>query len=223
MKITKHMQSCFLIETNGVKVLLDPGHYVFEEEGLLPREFDNVNVLVFTHEHGDHFDWENVKEIVKNNKPVVFGTTAVIETIQEKFPNIDLKILGDKTINKVLGLQIEGHISKHGPLPNGNPAPNVSGVVIDDSETRFYSPGDSVLLNPAANADIIAVPFCGQVVMDIKTAKAELLKLKPRIAIPIHYDSPKYPVDVNDFVGAMENAGIEVKVLKNGENLDWSK
>jgi L-ascorbate metabolism protein UlaG (beta-lactamase superfamily) len=221
MKITKHMQSCFLLETNGQKILIDPGTYVFNEEGKTANDFSNINLIIVTHEHSDHFDWENVQKLIEKDNPIFLSTEPVVNQVKEKYPSLDCRVISKGISYQFENLKIEGSESKHGPLPTGKPAPIVSGVVIDDGQTRFYTPGDSTVLDKTAQADIIATPICGQVVMNIDQAKNELLDLKPKLAIPMHYDSPKYPVDVNGFASAMQETGIEVKILQNDESLDF--
>ena len=214
MKITKHAQSCFLIETASSKVLVDPGSYVFNEEGIPAEYFQSVDAIVITHEHSDHFDLESVAKIIQNNSPKVFSTSRVLEAIKAK--------LGERSEKELpQDLKIEQYSSKHGmaPAPDFVP-PEVIGYVISDGKTSFYTPGDSTYLDPNAKADVIGVPICGQVVMDIATAKSEVLKLKPKIVIPMHYDNSKYPVNVNDFVSAMNGTGIEVRALKWGEEIE---
>lgn len=56
--------------------------------------------------------------------------------------------------------------------------------------------------------------------MNIEQAKEEVLKLKPEIVIPIHYDNPVFPVNVADFEKTMQGTGIEVKTLSWGESIE---
>lgn len=212
MKITKHAQSCFLIETMSARILIDPGEYVFGKEGLKADDFQDIDVVLITHEHYDHLDMENLKIIIKNNHPQIFSTHKVLEMISSEIPGRYEEEIPES-------IKIEKYASKHGPLPNGNEPPPVTGFVIDDGETRFYTPGDTIFLNEKAKADIIAVPICGKVVMDIKKAKEELLKAKPKLAIPIHYDNPMFPVKIDDFAKEMEGTGILVKILNYGDTI----
>lgn len=220
MKITKHAQSCFLIEANGQRILVDPGSFVFNEEGLKPDDFQNIDIIAITHEHFDHFDIENIGIIIEQNDPKIIGVIPVIQSIIEKYPDADAKPLLDGQEFNFEGIKIKGFHSKHGPLPTGRPAPEVMGMVVDDSKTSFYAPGDSLYLNRQAKADIIAVPICGEVVMDIEEAKKELMEMRPKLAIPIHYDNPRFPVKVEDFVRAMGGSNLEVRVLGWGESVE---
>ena len=225
MKITKHAQSCFLIESDrGSRILIDPGEYVFGlKETLTPDDFKNVDILIITHEHSDHFDIPNIKKIVEAKKSIqIFSTEALVEEIGRE---IGAKSEALEKVDKRGGLgsgkdiTLTGVPSEHGPLPSGDKPPKVCGVLIEEEGgPSFYDPGDSIVLN--SNADIIATPICGKVVLNIGQAKEQLTKLNPKVAIPIHYDNPVYPVDVTDFIEAMSGTGIDVRVLKDGETLE---
>jgi L-ascorbate metabolism protein UlaG (beta-lactamase superfamily) len=220
MKITKHAQSCFYIETANTNLLLDPGTYVFNEEKMNPADFKETDLIIITHEHHDHFDWDNIQKIMDISGCSILGTPAICQIVNEKYPDRGINISAGIKHNVAGGIVIEGFPSIHGPLPNGKTPPIVSGVVINDGETSFYSPGDSINLNTNVVADVIATPICGQVVMDIKTAKLQLGEAKPGIAIPIHYDNPNYPVNVRDFVEVMKDTAVEVRTLKWGESTE---
>lgn len=219
MKITKHMQSCLLLESGSGRVLIDPGTYVFDQEGVDPKSFDNIDAIIITHEHWDHFDITSIEKIYQISRPVIYTTLAVKELILDKIPEAEIKILSPEKNEKIGDIIITGVDSKHGPLPTGDTPPMVMGVLVDDGKTRLYHPGDSVLLDQNIQADVVATPICGEVVMDISKAKEELLKIMPKISIPMHYDNPRFPVKVEDFNQIMQNTGIEVKILKPGETL----
>lgn len=89
-------------------------------------------------------------------------------------------------------------------------------ITEQNSDISFYSPGDTIKLADTG-AKIVAVPICGKVVLDVEQAKAELIRVGAKVAIPIHYDNPKYPVDVKDFEAIMQSTNIEVKTLNWGQ------
>jgi L-ascorbate metabolism protein UlaG (beta-lactamase superfamily) len=220
MKITKRAQSCLLVEAGESKILIDPGIFVFNEEGIASEDFRDIDVIVFTHEHRDHFDIENVKKILDLSRPVIIGTQVVADLLKD-FSEVLVSSAGFEY--KLSGCTIQGYMSKHGPLPIGGDPPEVCGIVIDDGVHRLYMPGDTLYLDQSTKADIVAVPICGKVTMNIEEAKSELLKLKPKLVIPIHCDSPMFPVEVSDFEKAMEKSGISIKILKWGETIDSDK
>jgi L-ascorbate metabolism protein UlaG (beta-lactamase superfamily) len=229
MKITKHAQSCFLIKTDlGSRILIDPGDFVFgKKEHLTGNDFKDIDLLIITHSHSDHFDIDNIGVIIKNSKAIqIFATSEVKEAIYQK-TGYEANVISNGISLEGLGLygdiSLTGILSKHGPLPNGNRPPVVSGVLIKEKDgTTFYHPGDTIQLKTDLNTDIVAVPICGAVTLDIEQAKEQLQKMSPKLVIPIHYDNPAFPVDVKDFVKAMVLTNIDTRVLRDGETLETS-
>lgn len=62
MKITKFGHCCLLIEENGVRILTDPGTYSTQQS-----EVKNIDFVLITHEHSDHFHIDSLKALLKNN------------------------------------------------------------------------------------------------------------------------------------------------------------
>ena len=61
MKITKFGHCCLLIETKGKRVLTDPGSYTVEAHS----KITDIDYLLFTHEHQDHYHLESLKVLRK--------------------------------------------------------------------------------------------------------------------------------------------------------------
>jgi L-ascorbate metabolism protein UlaG (beta-lactamase superfamily) len=74
MKITKFAQSNFLIETDGKRVLIDPGIFNREIFGKTKDFFNDIDVIIVTHKHEDHFDVDSVVSIFMSSHPAIFST-----------------------------------------------------------------------------------------------------------------------------------------------------
>jgi len=199
MKIIKHAQSCLEVLTRKANFLIDPGSYVFEDEGKTVEDFAHIDAIIITHAHYDHFDEKSILQMCEKFNIRLFAPEDVLKNI--KCP--DQIVVHDGDGMNFKQVKLDFFKSKHGPLPNGNPAPEVLGVRIDDGENSIYSPGDSIFLNEKAKADVIAVPISGTVTMNIDEAVDQIEKLSPKYAIPMHYDNPAYPADSNVFVEKM--------------------
>jgi len=213
MKIIKHAQSCLEVLTRKANFLIDPGSYVFEDEGKTVEDFAHIDAIIITHAHYDHFDEKSILQMCEKFNIRLFAPEDVLKNI--KCP--DQIVVHDGDGMNFKQVKLDFFKSKHGPLPNGNPAPEVLGVRIDDGENSIYSPGDSIFLNEKAKADVIAVPISGTVTMNIDEAVDQIEKLSPKYAIPMHYDNPAYPADSNVFVEKMSSSAIRVKALRWGE------
>ncbi len=213
MKITKYPQSATLIEDyKNKRILIDPGSFCYNES-FAPESWGKIGILLFTHIHSDHFMLEVAKKLKEINPEVFIASNGEVCAELAKV-NIECKILQPGEITEVDGIKITGVKSVHGDLPNGKPKPDVIGFLIDD---KFYHPGDTIYLDEKPHAEVVFVPICGVVVMNVAEAAKFVAEINPKIAIPIHFDNPNYPVDVNDFAKA---AGSVARILKNGESIE---
>ncbi|MEK7103015.1 MAG: MBL fold metallo-hydrolase, partial [Patescibacteria group bacterium] len=62
MTITKFGHSCLLIEQNGTRILTDPGVWTSQQNDLT-----DVDIIIITHQHPDHFSINSVKALIANN------------------------------------------------------------------------------------------------------------------------------------------------------------
>lgn len=214
MKLTKYAQSCFLVESNGKRILIDPGSFCYEGD-FTPMRWSDIDLLLLTHKHSDHCDTEAVKIISENCQPIIITNQEVHDLLNEH--DVKSEVLEPDDFKKFDNVTIYGIKSVHGYLPDGSRKPDVLGFLIND---KFYHPGDTIYLEDKPFAQVVAVPICGRVVMDIWDAARFCKEIGSEIVIPMHYDNPKFPVDINDFEKEMEGAGIKVKVLNDGESID---
>lgn len=214
MKLTKYAQSAFLIEEKNKRILIDPGSYCYDEN-FTANDWGKVDILLITHTHADHCFPEAIK-VLKQNNPglVILSNNQVKQKLAEEGIEVEILEVGEE--RNIDGIKITGVESVHGDLPSGNPKPDVLGFLIDN---KVYHPGDTIYLEEKPRAEVALLPICGTVVMNPAKAAKFAKEMRPKLAIPMHYDNLKYPVDVNDFIREMEGTGIEVKVLKNRESV----
>ncbi len=218
MEITKYPQSCVLIKYKDKQILIDPGTYVYEQTDIKPEDWKNIDILLLTHEHSDHVVPEAIKVIVENNNPIILTNKSVHDILKEKEINSEILEPGQEKV--IDNIKIKGVKSEHGKLPSGNPAPDVIGFLIED---KVYHPGDTIYLEEKPYADVVFVPIGGTVVMDGKEAVRFVKEINPKLVIPIHYSSPKYPTTTDEFEKEMQDSGINFKILKDGENIELSE
>jgi L-ascorbate metabolism protein UlaG (beta-lactamase superfamily) len=206
MKVTKYAQSCVLIEIGNKRILIDPGSY-----GLDLKNLKDVDVILITHKHDDHCSIEAIKTIIKSSKPIILTNKEVNEVLKEN--RIDSNVLDVGKSELIKGISIKAIKGKHGVPPN-KIIPEDIGFLIND---KIYHPGDTVNFDGKPNAEIVFVPIAGPE-LNIETAIQFVSDIKCKIAIPIHYDSPYFPANPEEFLNKMNDSNIRVKVLKFGEN-----
>ena len=165
-----------MIETNGRKIITDPGSYTVEEQ----IKEKNINLILITHEHGDHLHIESLKKVLVNNPSAeVITNNGVGKLLDEA--GIKYEILKDKVKNKILGVDLEAHDCKHEEIFEEFGQVQNTAYFIDE---RFFYPGDS-FYNPGKPVEILALPVAGPWAR-VKEATKYALAIKPKFCFPVH-------------------------------------
>ncbi|KND47720.1 MAG: putative b-lactamase [Parcubacteria bacterium C7867-006] len=176
MKITKLGHCCLLIETKGKIILTDPGSYTVEAHSTL----ENIDYILFTHEHQDHYHIDSLKVIIRNNpNALVFSNSSVSELLtQEGIPHT--KINHDQDFD-LGGVPVLGFGEKHAQMHSSIPPSSNLGFFIDN---KLWYPGDA-FTNPERPVEVLALPVSGPW-MKLSEAIDYALLLKPKLAFPVH-------------------------------------
>ncbi|MCL2371756.1 MBL fold metallo-hydrolase [Candidatus Saccharibacteria bacterium] len=206
MKITKFDHSGFLIEKDGRGLVMDPVEY----QNKLP-EFRNLDVVIVTHLHGDHYQPEVIAKIREANPGVkVFTTADSTELIGEG--GVVVKS-GDKITAGVFELEFYGEDHAEivsGQVPCGNIGVMVDGVLANS--------GDSFAI-PPQTPEILLVPVSAPWLKSDETMTF-IKAVKPKLAIPTHdaLNSELGNTIYDNWIGkACEEAECEYKNIHYGE------
>jgi L-ascorbate metabolism protein UlaG (beta-lactamase superfamily) len=173
MKITKFVHSCLLVETNNLKVLIDPGNFTWHSRLLSVDKLPRLDYLVLTHAHSDHY-----------HQPFV-------SAIRQKFPHLPI-VTNNDLAAKLQSAGVSQPISTgsedglqvfeaaHEPLPLDLPNVLNIGIHIGD---KFTTPGDSFSFSHSR--DVLALPMTGPW-GSLKDALKKVVELKPKVVIPVH-------------------------------------
>ena len=208
MKITKYPQSCLLIESNGTRVLIDPGSFVAEK--YTADLFGQIDAVLITHEHSDHAHAQLIAALK-------IGATKVYANRSTKVLLGDLvtDIASDGQVLEIGTLKVTVRDLPHVDMVDGTPGPQNTGYVIDDV---LFHPGDGVKID-GVTAAVGAIPIAGPDISPRDTfdlAKA----IGCKVVIPIHYDY--FLEDPEVLVGEAQLRKLPFKVvpLKEGESYD---
>ena len=174
MKITKFVHSCLLVETPEIRALIDPGRYSYESRLLNLARLKNLDYIVITHEHGDHYDVNFLRQISKHFPHAAIVTNNDLAT---KIANLHLQ-------NKIQSGSDENLTvfeAEHEPLPLELPIPLNIGVHLKD---KFTHPGDA--LDIKRSREILALPVSAPGWVNLRIALDAAIKLKPKKIIPVH-------------------------------------
>ncbi len=191
---------------------VDPESYV--------REVDRVDYIFVTHDHGDHLG---------DTLAIARETGAKVVTIYDLAVELEKK--GLETIGANVGgrIKIEDIYAVLTPAIHSSEHGNPVGVVVGGSDIRIYHAGDTGLftemryIHELYHPDIALLPIGGHFTMGVEEAVKAVELLKPKIAIPMHYNTfPPIKADPARFKELVEEkTNTKIVILKPGEELEY--
>lgn len=217
MNITRFAQSCLLIETSGKRILIDPG-FIQYQEIYLKKEWTDIDVLLVTHKHSDHCHADAVKEIVKDSKAKFYTSQEVAGAYPELSPKI-VKA-GDMLVFDEVKVEVTKAVHGWIPLLKGREINENIGYIIDDGKNRIYQTSDTICFENDYKCDAVFLPVNNHgLVMSPWDAALFAKETEAKLVVPIHYDNPKFPADLELVKKEFEAAGLNYKILEIGESV----
>ncbi|MBU0635538.1 metal-dependent hydrolase [Candidatus Micrarchaeota archaeon] len=183
--------SFFRLNFNSKTVLVDP--YIkdshpqpeykrIEKSAFKERDLKNVDVILVSHEHFGHFDKELLEKLATENNACVLGHESVLKEL-----NLSKRFVQSLDIGKTLsvrGLHIKGFSAHH---PHSF---YPMGFLIQGNGMSVYHMGDTQLLDDFdVQPDLALLPIGGNHTMDCVDAVRAVKSMKPKYAIPMHYNT----------------------------------
>jgi L-ascorbate metabolism protein UlaG (beta-lactamase superfamily) len=213
MRIKKIGHCCLVIDTEGGRrVLTDPGDYSTGQ-----TEVTGVDLVVITHEHGDHLHVESLKAVLAGNPAAkVVSNSSVGKILAAE--GVAHEILEGAAAGEYAGVPLEAHDARHEEIFEEMGQVQNTGYLIAG---RLFLPGDA-FKNPGKPVDVLALPVAGPWCR-VRDAVRYALEVKPRKAFPIHDG-----MVIDGRGGSIHSAparflppaGIEFVALKAGEEAE---
>lgn len=178
MNITKYPQSCFILEKNGQRIIIDPGNFVAEKYKI--DDLPEVEGILITHRHADHLYPPLVQALSRGGTVPVIANQDVAELLGD---GIVTNIVRDGEELGVAGFTVKAYERPHVLMPDGSEGPQNTGFMVDDT---FFHGGDTADVN-GISAKVAAIPIAGP---DISPRDAFRMaqEINPEIVIPMHYN-----------------------------------
>jgi len=180
MKISKYIHSCLLFELDGYKLLFDPGKFSFAEGIVTAEMFADVDAIIITHLHPDHYDVEILKQIMAlSGAKVVTNTQVANELAKEGIANV---ILEEGKAN--FGpFNLEAFQVTHEPIMD-NALPQMTGFVLNGKVLHPVDSMEDKLFNYKGVELLLMVtmaPFANEIRISEFADK-----LQPKQILPVH-------------------------------------
>ncbi len=212
--------SFFKISFSEATFLIDPFVYDVKETKRLvkcpitTKKLKNIDAILVTHEHFDHFDKKAIEEICENESCCVIAHDSVLNELNIS-KNLKRPISKEGVVN-LKGVKIKA-ISAHHPhsfYPMG--------FHLESKGVSVFHAGDTDLVPGLLNvkSNIALLPIGGHFTMDLIDAVKLVKTTKPDVVIPMSYNTFDFmQVSQNDFSEKINKSILKTKpiILKPGE------
>lgn len=215
--------ACQIITSAGHKLLIDP---FLDNNPTSPVKSDEVSAdyIILTHAHGDHTgDSEAIAR--RCNSQFICVNELANYYAGKGFSAHNMHIGGSHLFP--FG-KLKFTIAHHGSVTDDNVnggAP--AGILLSIEGKTIYHTGDTglfydmKLIGELNQIDYMLLPIGDNFTMGIEDALKALEFVKPKVAIPIHYNTfPVIQANPLDFKTKAEEKGFKVKVMEFGEEIE---
>lgn len=233
---------------------LHAGNHVHVGFGVITRRLTNpaieieqlpkLDLCLLSHAHADHWDQVATDKLPKD-LPVFTTNHAAFTLKMAGFKNArGLKTWQSATVTKGgVWLRLTSMPGKHGPGPLQFALPQVMGSMLEfgsassEPSFRMYITGDTLAIDELKeipkrfpNIDLALVHLGGTrvygalVTMDAKQGIKAIRLVKPKTAIPIHYnDYTIFKSPIEEFAAEVKKANLdtEIRYLVHGETYEF--
>jgi L-ascorbate metabolism protein UlaG (beta-lactamase superfamily) len=224
MKFTYYGHSCFLVETNGKKILFDP--FITYNELASQIEFNNIDTdyILVSHGHSDHI--ADCVSLAESTQAKVVCSYEIHEWLNRKgIKNTHPMNTGGKWNFGAFTVKCTAAQHSSG-LPDGSYGGNPMGFILTSNEGSFYYSGDTSLTTDMqlipkwAKLNFAVLPIGDNFTMDAADAAECANMINCNTVIGVHYDTFGFiKIDHEKAKKAFADKGVELKLLKIGETI----
>ncbi|BBE31949.1 UPF0173 metal-dependent hydrolase [Tepiditoga spiralis] len=219
MKLTYLGHSVLLIE-GSINAIIDPFITGNPQCTVSLDSIKKLDYIFVTHGHGDHFG-DTIELAKKTGATVVCNYEIGLYLQMNGVENIHSMHIGGsksfefgsvKLINALHGSSI---FDGKNIIYAGNPC----GFLLEIDNKKIYHAGDTGLtldmkLLEKYSIDVAFLPIGGNYVMDIEDAATAAFFIKPKLVVPIHYNTWSIiNADANLFKSKVESLKINCKIM----------
>lgn len=197
-------QSSIRLSNKEIVIYIDP--YLIE------KNVNDADYIFITHDHYDHLSIDDINKVIKEDT-IIVGAESCFKNLEE-FDNNKVKV---KPNNKYLVGNLNFQtVASYNTNKLYHPEKNEwVGYLIDFNNKKYFITGDTDINkeNKQIKCDVLLLPVGGVYTMDYKEAAILTNLIKPKLAIPTHYQTVVgTKVDAINYTNLLDK-DIESKIL----------
>ncbi len=197
-------QSSIRLSNKEIVIYIDP--YLIE------KNVNDADYIFITHDHYDHLSIDDINKVIKEDT-IIVGAESCFKSLEE-FDNNKVKV---KPNNKYLVGNLSFQtVASYNTNKLYHPEKNEwVGYLIDFNNKKYFITGDTDINkeNKQIKCDVLLLPVGGVYTMDYKEAAILTNLIKPKLAIPTHYQTVVgTKVDAINYTNLLDK-DIESKIL----------
>jgi L-ascorbate metabolism protein UlaG (beta-lactamase superfamily) len=221
MKFTYLGHAAFKIEADGKTVFVDPW-LGGPTSPMKVDEVDTADIVLVTHDHGDHGYTEALKICKKTGAYFVAINELGIKAKEAGLPNVHtLNIGGSVDIDDISVTLLQAFHSCGIGAPTGFYVKFPSGSFYHAGDTGVFA--SMSLIGELYNPEVALLPIGSYYTMSIDQAAKATELIHPKAVIPMHYDTfPVITADTTKFsqLVAERTPEVKVEIMKPGDSKD---
>lgn len=192
--------------------LTDQETVIYLDPYLIDKEVNDADYIFITHDHYDHLSIEDINKVI-NESTIIIVSESCSKSLEE-FNNQIVKV---KPNNKYLVGNLNFQtVASYNTNKLYHPEKNEwVGYLIDFNNKKYFITGDTDINkeNKQIKCDVLLLPVGGVYTMDYKEAAILTNLIKPKLAIPTHYQTVVgTKVDAINYTNLLDK-DIESKIL----------
>lgn len=212
--------ACQITTDKGVVILIDPWLTGNPSCPVKAEDIKQANIILITHDHFDHLG-SDVPQLVKATNATIVAQPELADTLQKAGVSADHIVhfgmgmnIGAQT--EIAGVKIIMTQAFHS-CAAGSPAGYI--MILEDGKTVYHAGDTGIfesmrLFSEIYGIDLALLPIGSVFTMDPLQAAVSLTLLKPKITVPIHYQTfPVLTRDAAEFIDLAAQKAPAVKVV----------